>query len=51
LNIQKTPPQELADSEISKNSAEQGIKRNQSLQPEYPLALVLEFCALAGLAL
>jgi len=51
LNIQKTPPQELADSENSKNSAEQGIKRNQSLQPEYPLALVLEFRALAGLAL
>jgi hypothetical protein len=51
LNIQKTPPQELADSENSKNSAEQGIKRNKALQPEYPLALVLEFRALTGLAL
>ena len=51
LNIQKTPPEVLVDSENSKNSAEQGIKRNQSLQPEYPLALVLEFRTLAGLAL
>jgi hypothetical protein len=49
LNIQKPPPQGLADSEHSKNPAQQGIKRNQSLKPEYPLALVLEFCALAGL--
>ena len=51
LNIQKPPPQGLADSEYSKNPTEQGIKRNQTLQPKYPLALVQKFRALDGLAL
>ena len=50
LDIKKSSPQRLAKAEDIKHPADNGIKWKQALESKNPLALVLEFRALAGLA-
>ncbi len=50
LDIKKPSPQCLAKAKDLEHPADHGIKGNQALESKHPLALMLEFCTLAGLA-
>jgi len=50
LDIKKLSPQCLAKAKDLEHPADHGIKGNQALESKHPLALMLEFCTLAGLA-